>query len=90
MHYDPCSHPSCSVCQYLPICMGGCPKTQFEHNKYYTDEFKRYWDANLDTILRNYADILMSAPATPLAPLKTPFGPDALNARKELEAFGIA
>jgi uncharacterized protein len=88
MNYDPCSQPTCSKCEYLPICMGGCPKTQFEHNTYYTDEFKRFWDANLDTMLRSYADIMLRDPLTPLESLQTPFSVEAMTARKEIEAFG--
>jgi hypothetical protein len=68
--------------------MGGCPKTQFEHNTYYTDEFKRFWDANLDTMLKSYADIMLRDPLTPLESLQTPFSAEAMTARKEIEAFG--
>jgi uncharacterized protein len=89
MNYDPCSNPSCSKCEYLPICMGGCPKTQLEGDNGYTDRFKRYWDANLDAMLRTYADIILSDHSTPLQSLQTPFGPEAMNTRRELEASGI-
>ncbi len=87
MNYDPCSNPSCSKCEYLPICMGGCPKVQIERNN--TDQFKRYWDANLDTMLRTYADVMLGDRMAPLESLKTPFGPEAMNARRELEFLGV-
>lgn len=54
--YDPFSHPRCSECQYLPICMGGCPKVQFEQDEYYLGEQSVYWETNIDTLLRMYSD----------------------------------
>jgi uncharacterized protein len=89
MNYDPCSNPSCSVCEYLPICMGGCPKTQIEKDKFYTDEFKRYWDANLDILLRTFADMQSKGPVASLPSLNTPFGPEAMATQTEREVFGI-
>lgn len=55
--FDPFTHERCSECQYLPICMGGCPKTQFEKNEFYLRDQSRYWEENIDTVLRNYAAI---------------------------------
>ncbi|MFN0100603.1 MAG: radical SAM protein [Bryobacteraceae bacterium] len=54
--YDPFSHHRCSQCQYLPICMGGCPKTQFENNEFYLKQQSAYWEDNFETVLRTYAD----------------------------------
>jgi uncharacterized protein len=89
MSYDPFTHPSCSKCEYLPICFGGCPKTQFERNKYFIDSFKLFWDSNLDQMLRTYADIMQNQNTSPLEPLFTPFGAEAVRARRELQASGI-
>ena len=54
--YDPFAHERCSQCQYLPICMGGCPKTQFENNEFYLKQQSAYWEENFEAILRTYAD----------------------------------
>ncbi len=54
--YDPFRHARCSQCQFLPVCMGGCPKTQFENNEFYLEQQSRYWEDNFDTIIRNYYD----------------------------------
>jgi uncharacterized protein len=52
--YDPFSHPKCSQCQYLPVCMGGCPKTHFDQNDFYLGQQCRHWEENFDTIIRTY------------------------------------
>jgi radical SAM protein with 4Fe4S-binding SPASM domain len=54
--YDPFTHERCGECQYLPICMGGCPKAQFERNTFYLDAQSKYWEENIDTLLRTYHD----------------------------------
>lgn len=54
--YDPFSHERCSECQYLPICLGGCPKTHFEKNDFYLEQQSKYWESNIDTVLRTYHD----------------------------------
>jgi uncharacterized protein len=54
--YDPFSHPRCSECQYLPVCMGGCPKTQFEGNEFYLARRSAYWEENFEGMIRTYAE----------------------------------
>lgn len=57
--YDPFSAPTCSKCKYLPICLGGCPKTQFEQRQDEIDANKRYWDMSLDPMITAFADSLL-------------------------------
>lgn len=58
--YDPFTHTRCGECQYLPVCMGGCPKSHFEKNEFYLSEQSRYWEDNIDSVIRGYYD---AAPA---------------------------
>jgi uncharacterized protein len=53
--YDPYTHERCSQCQYLPVCMGGCPKTWFEGNEFYLARRSAYWEQNFDGMIRSYA-----------------------------------
>ncbi len=53
--YDPFTHERCSKCQYLPVCMGGCPKTWFEGNEFYLARRSAYWENNFETLIRTYA-----------------------------------
>jgi uncharacterized protein len=55
-NYDPFTHPRCSQCQYLPVCMGGCPKAHFDKNSFYLDQQCAYWENNFDTLIRTYHD----------------------------------
>ncbi len=52
--YDAFHHPRCGECQYLPVCMGGCPKTHFEKNEFYLEQQSQYWEENFDTVIRTY------------------------------------
>jgi radical SAM protein with 4Fe4S-binding SPASM domain len=52
--YDPFAHPTCRECQYLPICMGGCPKAQIERNTSQIRAHSEFWEANFDRIVREY------------------------------------
>lgn len=54
--YDPFTHERCSQCQYLPVCMGGCPKTWFEGNDFYLERRSAYWETHLDGLIRTYAE----------------------------------
>lgn len=58
--YDPFTHDRCSQCQYLPICMGGCPKTQFEGNEFYLARRSAYWEENFEGLIRLYAETAMA------------------------------
>ncbi len=54
--YDPFTHDRCSQCQYLPVCMGGCPKTWFEGNEFYLSRRSAYWEENFEGLIRVYAE----------------------------------
>ncbi|HEX3131921.1 MAG TPA: radical SAM protein [Thermoanaerobaculia bacterium] len=54
--YDPFTHERCSQCQYLPVCMGGCPKTWFEGNEFYLARRSAYWEENFEDMIRTYAE----------------------------------
>ncbi|MFN7963820.1 MAG: radical SAM protein [Thermoanaerobaculia bacterium] len=54
--YDPYTHERCSQCQYLPVCMGGCPKTWFEGNEFYLKNRSAYWEESFEGLIRAYAD----------------------------------
>lgn len=53
--YDPFTHPRCGECQYLPICMGGCPKAQIDKDEAQVALQSAYWEANISKIIREYA-----------------------------------
>lgn len=61
--YDPFSHEKCSQCQYLPVCMGGCPKSQIENHEYYLKMQSQYWEESIDDVIREYYDAEFGAPA---------------------------
>lgn len=52
--YDPFSHPRCSECQYLPVCMGGCPKAQIDKDADQVRIQSAFWENNFDRIIREY------------------------------------
>ena len=52
--YDPFSHERCSQCQFLPICMGGCPKSQMDGTEYYIKLESEYWEENIDRVIKSY------------------------------------
>lgn len=56
--YDPFTHDNCSKCRYLPTCLGGCPKVQFEKNEYYLESTCKYWESSFEPMIRNYANTL--------------------------------
>ena len=53
--FDPCEQPTCAVCSFLPICMGGCPKKHLEGDREALDEQGAYWRRNLPRLLVNAA-----------------------------------
>lgn len=57
--FDPFSSPKCSVCKYLPICLGGCPKVKLEDRGFYADSFCKYWDASLEPMVKTFAESSM-------------------------------
>jgi radical SAM protein with 4Fe4S-binding SPASM domain len=52
--YDPFSHARCSECQYLPVCMGGCPKAQIERDEMQIGMQSAFWENNFDRIIQEY------------------------------------
>ncbi|RVL70415.1 SPASM domain-containing protein [Sinorhizobium meliloti] len=52
--YDPFSHPRCGECQYLPVCMGGCPKAQIDKDAAQIQMQSAFWENNFDRIIREY------------------------------------
>jgi uncharacterized protein len=54
--FDPCEQPTCSVCSFLPICMGGCPKKHLEGDRASLDEQGAYWRRNLARLLAHAAE----------------------------------
>lgn len=53
--FDPCDQPTCSVCSFLPVCMGGCPKKHLEGDLEALAEQGAYWRRNLPRLLVNAA-----------------------------------
>ena len=54
MNYDPFTHDRCKECQYLPICMGGCPKAQIESDEEQISMQSEYWENNTEDMVVNY------------------------------------
>lgn len=52
--YDPFIHPTCSECQYLPVCMGGCPKAQIDRDDAQIKMQSVFWESNFDRIIQEY------------------------------------
>ena len=52
--YDPFTHSRCSECQFLPVCMGGCPKAQIEKEDVQIRRQSEFWQSNFDRIVRAY------------------------------------
>src|SRR5215213_2903101 len=52
--FDPFTHARCSECQYLPVCMGGCPKAQIEREEVVVRRQSEFWQNNFDRIIREY------------------------------------
>lgn len=71
--FDVFSQPTCSVCKYLPLCMSGCPKQQLERyraggNQPTIDRNKQYWDNCLETLVTDYADLMLRDPTESSSP----------------------
>lgn len=52
--YDPTDEKKCKDCQYLPLCVGGCPYARLNSNQCCS-----YWKYNLDEYIKEYAHILL-------------------------------
>jgi uncharacterized protein len=55
--FDPTTLPTCSVCSFLPICWGGCPKKHLEGDLHATAEQGRYWRTNLPRLIAGRAEL---------------------------------
>jgi len=55
--FDPFSDIRCRQCQYLPICLGGCPRVRMDGNEYYLAQQSQYWENNFARIIRTYFDV---------------------------------
>lgn len=55
--FDPTQLTTCSVCSFLPICMGGCPKKQLEKDTAALDGQSLYWRRHLPRLICRTANI---------------------------------
>jgi uncharacterized protein len=55
--FDPTTLPTCSVCSFLPICLGSCPKKQLERDKATLDAQSLYWRTHLPRLICKTANI---------------------------------
>lgn len=56
-HFDPTTLPTCSICSFLPICWGGCPKKHLENDRHAIQEQGKYWRQNLGRLIAKAANI---------------------------------
>lgn len=54
--YDPFTHQRCKECQYLPVCLGGCPKAQIERNEAQIKASSAFFEGQFDRMIREYYD----------------------------------
>lgn len=57
--FNPFASEVCSQCRYLPNCLGGCPKVQFEQNEYYLESTCKTWENSFEAMVRTFADTLL-------------------------------
>jgi uncharacterized protein len=55
--FDPTRLASCSICSFLPVCLGGCPKKQLEQDRAALDSQSLYWRENLPRLIYKTASI---------------------------------
>ena len=55
--FDPTTLPTCSVCSFLPICLGSCPKKQLERDTATLDAQSLYWRTHLARLICKTAHI---------------------------------
>jgi uncharacterized protein len=60
MEFDPTTHPKCSNCQVMTLCMGGCPKQRLQHNGEPQCGVYKY---NLADWIASYVDQQLQSPA---------------------------
>ena len=54
--FDPTRLPTCSVCSFLPVCWGGCPKKHLDRDEHALREQGRYWRTNLPRLIAAAAE----------------------------------
>lgn len=54
MMFDPTLDPECSVCKYLPICIGGCPRRREINKAQICDEAKYQFEQRLKMLPKKY------------------------------------
>jgi uncharacterized protein len=52
--FDPTTLPTCSVCSFLPVCWGGCPKRHLESDATAIAEQGRYWRTNIPRLVASW------------------------------------
>lgn len=52
--FDPTTLKNCSMCSFLPICWGGCPKKHLERDTGALDEQSLYWRRNLPRLVATH------------------------------------
>ena len=60
--FDPTLLPTCSVCSFLPICWGGCPKKHLDRDEHALREQGRYWRTNLPRLIARAASFETYSP----------------------------
>jgi uncharacterized protein len=55
-NFDPTTLPTCSICSFLPICWGGCPKKHLEDDRHAIQEQGKYWRHNLGRLIAKAAN----------------------------------
>jgi uncharacterized protein len=56
-NFDPTNLPTCSICSFLPICWGGCPKKHLENDTHAIQEQGKYWRHNLGRLIAKAANV---------------------------------
>jgi uncharacterized protein len=49
--FDPTLAETCSVCSFLPLCWGGCPKRHLDQSRVDLDREGRFWRTNLPRLI---------------------------------------
>jgi uncharacterized protein len=65
--FDPLADEECLKCRYLPFCMGGCPKVQFDHSLDCSKDGCAYWKSSLKGVIRAYVEAkseMLDGPST--------------------------
>jgi uncharacterized protein len=55
--FDPTTLRTCSVCSFLPVCLGGCPKKQLEADTNALEAQSMYWRKHLPRLIYKTANV---------------------------------